>query len=195
MAACGWWHQSALGRRAACRRVVRHGQALIEACLVLAVVCLSLFGLFELSLLYSAQEILDYAAARGARAETVGFNRFMVQKTEHIGAIPNAGRLVTPGYAGGPAAENIAEMSRLGLYLGGQSQGQLPAILDYENWDALRYVAPILFGQGVFQERIQQDYSLTNFPFYRAFCDAKEVPMEGSAWIESHYPLYMNEVP
>src|ERR1035437_1927236 len=102
---------------------VRRGQAIIESSLVLALVCLVLFGLFEISQLFAAQEILDYAAARGARAETVGFNRFMVEKTVRVGAIPNAGRLINPVVSGGPAAQSDAELARIPLYLAAENSG------------------------------------------------------------------------
>jgi len=79
------------------------GQALIESCIVIGLICLLLMGLFQLVQLFMAQEIMDYAAGRGARAKAVGFNDFMVAKTVCIGAIANAGALTFPERSsGGP---------------------------------------------------------------------------------------------
>ncbi len=170
----------------------RRGQAIIESSLVLALVCLVLFGLFEISQLFAAQEILDYAAARGARAETVGFNSFMVNKIVRVGAIPNAGRLINPVVSGGPAAQSDAELARLPLYLGGENAGRLPGILDYDHWDSIGIPVPAQVG-GLIRERIGQDYDLRDFPFSRAFYSSDILSLGGEAYIESHYPLYMYE--
>ncbi len=173
-------------------RQVRRGQAIIESSLVLALVCLVLFGLFEISQLFAAQEILDYAAARGARAETVGFNSFMVQKIVRVGAIPNAGRLINPVIIGGPAAQSDAELARIPLYLGGENAGRLTGILDYDHWDSVGLPVSTLVG-GLIREHLSQTYDLRGFPFSQAFYSGDTLPLEGEAYIESHYPLYMNE--
>lgn len=154
--------------------------------------CLVLFGLFEISQLFAAQEILDYAAARGARAETVGFNHFMVEKIVRVGAIPNAGRMLNPIVNGGPAAQSDVELARIPLYLGGENSGQLTGILDYDHWNSITVPAPTLIG-GLIHELIGQDYDLTGFPFSQAFYSDTNLPLKGEASIESHYPLYMNE--
>ena len=172
---------------------VRRGQAIIESSLVLALVCLVLFGLFEISQLFAAQEILDYAAARGARAETVGFNRFMVEKIVRVGAIANAGLMINPVVAGGPAAQSDVELARIPLYLGGENHGRLTGILDYDHWDSIAPPACSLVGADLMRERIGQDYDLTGFPFSRAFCNDEILSLSGEAFIERHYPLYMNE--
>ena len=154
--------------------------------------CLVLFGLFEISQLFAAQEILDYAAARGARAETVGFNSFMVEKIVRVGAIPNAGRLINPVVSGGPATQSDVEMARIPLYLGGENRGRLTGILDYDHWDSINVPTPILIG-GLIHEGIGQVYDLTGFPFSKAFYSDDTLSLNGEAFIESHYPLYMNE--
>ncbi|MEI7436245.1 MAG: TadE/TadG family type IV pilus assembly protein [bacterium] len=173
-------------------RHLRRGQAIIESSLVLGLVCLVLFGLFEISQLFAAQEILDYAAARGARAETVGFNSFMVDKIVRVGAIPNAGRLINPVVIGGPAAQSDAEMARIPLYLGGESDGRLTGILDYDHWDSINSRDPVLVGVGLIRMHIGQEYDLTGFPFSKAFYSEDVLSLSGEAYMENHYPLYMN---
>ena len=186
-----WRCRNQFNRTPSQARHVRRGQAIIESSLVLALVCLVLFGLFEISQLFAAQEILDYAAARGARAETVGFNRFMVEKIVRVGAIPNAGRMINPDVSGGPAAQSDVEMARIPLYLGGENSGRLTGILDYDHWDSIDSPVPTLVGAGLIRERIGQVYDLTGFPFSKAFYSDEILSLNGEACIESHYPLYM----
>ncbi|TAN38330.1 MAG: pilus assembly protein [Verrucomicrobia bacterium] len=135
----------------------RAGQSLIESCMVIAILCLVLFGGIQVSQLYMAHEVLDHAAFCGARSRSVGFNDFMVDKTIRVAAIPLAGRLVQPEYAynyysiisqnqpnriGGAwnaamsdkpsTAQFQVESEAIPLYLGEANPGQLPGILDYE---------------------------------------------------------------
>jgi len=78
------------------RQRERAGQAIIEACFAIGIICLLFFGMLQVSLLFAAREVLSHSAARAARAKTVGFNRFMVSKVAHVAAIPNAGRMLVP---------------------------------------------------------------------------------------------------
>lgn len=180
------------GRRAAWR--YRQGQALVESCLVVFLVCLAFFGIFQISQLFAAQEVLDYAAGRGARAITVGFNRFMVEKTVRVGAIPNAGRMLTPDYQGGPAAAHALEIARIPLYLGADNGGQLRAILDYKYWESIRQDdSGVSLGDGTFRYSVDQSVCLTNVPFVRAFYNDDHVDMTGLAELDEHYTLYLEE--
>ncbi len=180
-----------LGLRAACHE--KSGQALIESCLVIAIVCLLFFGLFQISQLFAAQEVLDYAAGRGARAITVGFNEFMVRKTVRVGAIANAGRLSNPTYVGGPAVVSALESARIPLYLGADNAGQLGAILDYERWDSVQPGAASSMGDGTFRFAVEQVVSLTNNPFVRAFYTADTLTLSGENYLDEHYSLYLED--
>ena len=86
-------------------------------------ISLVFFTVLQLSQIFSAQEVLDYAAGRGARAKAVGLDDFMVHKTVRIGSIPNAGRMEWPVVAGGPAATQELESSRIPFYLGATAIG------------------------------------------------------------------------
>ena len=66
--------------------------------MAVALICLIFMGLLQISELFAAREILNHAAARGARARAVGFNWFMVEKAVRVAAIPNAGKMVTPAF-------------------------------------------------------------------------------------------------
>lgn len=171
----------------------RNGQSLIESCFVVALVCLLFFGLFQICRLYAAQEVLDYAASRGARATTVGFNRFMVEKTVRVGSIPNAGRLINPDYRGGPAVAHALETARIPLYLGAENDGQLRPILDYTHWDDIRLDLTSSRGDGTFRFGVRQRVSLTNNPFAGAFYRADYVDMAGDSFLDEHFTLYMED--
>ena len=187
------------------------GQAMLESCLVVALLSLALFGILQVARLAVARETLDYAAAAAARAQTVGFHDFMVYKVVRVANIPNAGRLVnpevdrrsggrwgdlTPGEAWDTAlrARPVSphyevERSRIPLYLASENGGQLPGILDYEDWDRLRYTV----GQpaeATLEATTRQAIPL-RMPFHRAFYAADEVPLAGQAALEYHAPLYL----
>lgn len=168
------------------------GQALIESCLVVGLLCLLLMGLFQLSQLYLAQEILDYAAGRGARAKAVGFNDFMVKKTVRIGAIANAGALTFPERSGGgPWAQwTHRESPRIPHYLQANSW-ELDAILNYAQWESVRWSCPATEAPLLHFE-VRQDMPLMFFSnVFKAFLIGSAVPMKGEADIENHYPLYL----
>ena len=76
----------------------KRGQAMIESLIAIALICVIFFGAMQISNLYASREILAHAAARGARAKTVGFNWWMVKKSINVATIPNSGRLITPQF-------------------------------------------------------------------------------------------------
>jgi hypothetical protein len=139
---------------------MRAGQALIESCMAIALISLVLFGILQLSQLLAAREVAEYAAGRGARARTVGFNSWMVEKTVRAGAIPLAGKLVEPAFvnenlwlrgvvanstpgdvwstllAAQPDSEQARiERARIPEYLASPNPGYARAMLDYDRWD------------------------------------------------------------
>lgn len=179
-------------QRAAWRLRSRSGQALIESCLVLIFVCIIFFGLFQVSQLLVAREVLDYAAGRGARAKTVGFNRFMVFKTVRVGAIPNAGRMLNPAPGGGPTVEHAAEAARIPHYLAADNWGQLNAILDYDSWGTISQPASMDIGNGTVRVHVDQDVPL-RYPLHRLFYAADWVPLQGQTYLDNHYPLYIDD--
>jgi len=196
----------------------RAGQALIESCLIVCLACLILFGVFQLSQLYAAKEILDHAATAGERARTVGFNDFMVYKVTRVAAIPNAGRLLEPadynaatptaGFWGAgrvgdvwsvaltaqPASpQYAAESARIPLYLGAEDAGWLPGILEYADWDTISSYTLEWSGMDQVSVRSHQNVPL-KYPFHRTFYAADEISMDGNRrglTMEDHYPLYL----
>ncbi len=173
----------------------RAGQSLIESCLVLALICLAFFGVFQISQLFASQDVLDYAAARGARAKTVGFNRFMVFKTIRVGAIPNAGRLVAPTFVGGPLDQLNVETRPSGIrhYLASDEWGGGDDLLRYEGWDFIGIEPPTLLADNTLHMEVPQAMPFMSNGFHRAYYRGDAVPLRGEATIETHYTLYMEE--
>jgi hypothetical protein len=195
------------------------GQSLLETCIVMMLLCLIFFGLLQLSQLSAAKEILDYAASCGSRARTVGFNEFMCYKVVNVAAIPNAGNLLepivvrppnpvpfslTPGEAwdyaltAQPVSPQAAlERERIPLYLGGETWGRLPGILDYEYWNSGDTEADYTINRPVFYEggnglgvHTGQRVPLWT-PLHRLIYDGDDIALSGDAIIENHYPLYL----
>ena len=191
----------------------RAGQALIEACLVVALTALVLFGVLQVVLLYAAAEVVTRSAASGARAGAVGLNDFMVAKCVRVAAIPNAGALLTPeagaspvgglwrtarpgtlweyAVASAPSSPRLeAELSRIPLYLGADWAGQLPAILDYADWDTVGGPGLSAPDPISLRSETRQDYPL-RFPFHRVFYLGDSVPLRGEVTLEDHAALYL----
>ncbi len=193
----------------------RAGQALVESCIVIGILCLLLMALLQLSQLFMAQEIVNYSAGRGARAKMVGFNEFMVYKTVRVGAIANAGKMTSPGLdeptfseltlslgsrfrtrfpvtvSHGPAAQRAMEKARIPMYLGADWFIQLPSILDYENWPTISYSYSEQASPPILDFYVQQHFPLV-LPLHRAFYDDDHIPFTGQATLDNHYPLYMD---
>lgn len=194
----------------------RSGQSIIESCIVMGIMCLVLLGVLQLSQLFAAKEILNYAASRGARAKAVGFNEFMVWKTMRVGVIPNAGVISSPEIE--RAASSLAidtptalweswnsvfretpastqgetEQSRIPLYLGSDSRNQLQPILDYEDWDTVSVDDPTEDESGMVSATTSQDYPL-RIPMHTAFYAGDNIELTGGARMENHHSLYLTD--
>ena len=169
----------------------RSGQALIETALTVAMISLIFFGLVQLSLVFTAQEVVDYAANKGARAATVGFDDFMIYKTVRVGTIPNAGQMITPDIDGGPLIQNEQELLNIPWYLSAQRWDLLDGILDYEDWDTVEYTGPVNRADGTVSVRVRQDYPL-RMPFHRAYYPSDHAELEGDVRLDNHYTLYLD---
>lgn len=135
---------------------------MIESCFAIIFLCLLFMGLFQLVHVCVSREILYHAAARAARAKTVGFNQWMVQKTMRVAAIPNAGSLsqpvismvdpalvtalatLSPGdlwdFAMKSTPQSVTvntELARIPEYLNSENMPTADNILNYENWNTI----------------------------------------------------------
>jgi hypothetical protein len=199
-------------------RGARCGQALIESCLALVLVCLLLSGLFQVAQVFQAQEILNYAAGRAARAKTVGFNRWMVQKCARTAAIPNAGPITVPESANvdpdlrrhvaddrpgilwdwavrteAPVQPQFfVETARVPEFLAAENAARAYNILDYRDWNSVQVSHSAAWGDGLLRATVRQSYPLL-YPMHRAFYDADSVDLQGESRMESHYSLYLED--
>ncbi len=133
----------------------KQGSAMVESCIVMALLCLILFGILQVSYVVSARNVIRYSAVATARAAAVGLNDFMLYKVSHYTAIPAAGPVRTPSGFGRerPEGESAGALwgnaisrkntprSQLGEYevavreayhLAEVAEHNL--ILDYDNW-------------------------------------------------------------
>ena len=160
----------------------------------MGVICLIFFGLFQLSQVAAAREIVYHAAARGARSKTVGFNRFMVAKSIRVASIPNAGHITEPTLNGSdtrlrdmvltmgpgeiwdavltnvqiPTTQQDLERARIPEYMNAENWPRANYILDYEDWDSIGWGAPTFVPDGDTMEiRVSQAYPL-RIPLHRA---------------------------
>lgn len=133
----------------------KHGSAMIESCIVVALLCLILFGLLQTSYIISSRNVINYATVATTRAAAVGMNNFMLHKVSHYATIPTAGPNASPGIKqelrldGETVGEqwrnalSRADLSRstLGAYELGVREGyhmssvsDHASILNYDNW-------------------------------------------------------------
>lgn len=182
-------------------------------------ICLVFFGLFQVSRLLAAKEVLSHAAARAARARTVGFNGWMVRKSSMVAAIPNAGRLTEPAFDntdtylrdmvtrmrpgplwdallhhGEPSSRQHAlESARIPEFMASDDEWQGRHILDYEGWDSVHGPDDPGFSTDPLVEmRVTQTYPLWD-PMHRLYYAADDVHLKGQSSLENHYPLYLKE--
>ncbi len=195
----------------------REGQSLVETCLAMGMICLIFMGMFQISQLFAAQEILNYAASRAARAKTVGFNHGMVTKAARVAAIPNSGRLVEPivenidqgirqaintlnsgelwDYAlkeNGPGHQLALERARIPDYMGADTEHIASGILNYQGWIDGGVQVPR--GSGLIDDLITIDISQDIpvwVPMHRAFYASDVIRLKGSSTIENHCNLYL----
>ncbi|MBO7299667.1 MAG: hypothetical protein J6V41_07690 [Kiritimatiellae bacterium] len=170
---------------------------MLESIIVILTVCLVLFGLLQVAIVYTGQEVLHHAAARAARARAVGFNDWMVHKAVKVAVIPNSGeRLepITPNYVNSgissdatpgeamdiafsrrPVTSSPAagiESARIPEYLASENYGRSSYILNYEEWErgSISYDVDesLSMGGGIVKAKVQQDFPL-KMPFASYF--------------------------
>ena len=201
----------------------RAGQSLIEACLAVGILCLIFMGFFQVAQIMATRQVLYHAAARGARAKMVGFNRFMVGKSVRVATIPNAGRPTladmehedetlrdwmrteTPGGLWdrvlgadpAPSASHEIERARIPYFMAAPRWNEAYAILDYEHWNTIRDITPGAMDDGApLRVRVRQALDLRRLfgaSLHSAFYAEDILDLEGRATLEAHYPLYIDD--
>lgn len=203
------------------RRRSRRGQSLIESCLAIALICVVLIGVLQVSQVLASREILHHAAARGARARIVGLNWWMVEKVIRLATIPNAGRMIEPDYTRQdtflrdtvenarpgdawsallgvePRSEQVdIELARMPEYLWAPDAWVARHMLDYERWDTINanYYdhRPGAYTGPYVRIKVTQRVPLL-VPSATTFYADDEVALAGEARMENHYPIYLND--
>ena len=133
---------------------------MVESMLVLLLMLVVFLGVFQYFYAAAARDVLDHAAARAARARTVGFNEWMAIKAARVASIPVAGKMLvpedvpddgrrqwlanaaTPGIAWRRAlrartwsAQAQLENALIPEYMVSAHSNQSREILDYEAWE------------------------------------------------------------
>ena len=166
---------------------MRRGQAMVETCLAIVFVSLILFGFFQLSHMLTARILLDHAAARAARARSVGMNDFMCLKSARVAMIPVAGKRVWPD----ENEEAFDEASRVPIYLCTDNEAIARGVLEYERWDTMKVDVDALGGLSA---KVESNLAM-DLPRFFSIGDSEDnlIRMEGANEIEAHFPLYMND--
>ena len=163
---------------------------MLETAIAMFFLCFVFFLVLDYGELLRTRTILDYAAARGARARAVGFNDFMVTKTLRIASMPVAGECITTKEAGmSPTAGFL--ISRSGSYLETAYESDTKGILDFELWD------PCKFGWSATESHNGQQGDVTlqvhqRHPLLSGLPGGPdETTIRGEAKCESHYRHYL----
>ncbi len=165
---------------------------MVESCLVMALLCLILFGILQASYLVASRNVVNYTAYSTARAASVGLNEFMLYKVSHYTSIPAAGPVTTPSGFGGnrpvgrsagslwdnAIARDHAPVSELGTYEVAVKEAYhmagtafFDSILNYENWQEIETGIQIEYesdNDDLITLQIGQTVPMV-FPFSRVF--------------------------
>ncbi len=203
---------------------------MIESVFVIILACLCFLAIFQYANLFAAKTVLSHAAARAARSRSVGFNRWMVEKSARVAAIPASGRRLIPVTAGVDPAITTAlrqnrigdiwdlalrtdvrspatqmEVNRVPDYMDSVNHATGEHLLDYELWDALSVdiEEPMDVGgltPGILTVNLRQRHPLLIAlgPLaegeLRDAREDEELALGAFYSIESHYPLYLEDM-
>ena len=202
---------------------LRHGQAMLESMLVVFVLSLLACGLYQLALVFAAKDVLMHSARAAARAKTVGFNHWMVEKCARVAAVPNAGLLTVPGpgeippgvpwdmslspgqlwdyaIATVPVSQQAGvEIARFPEYLGSDYPLQASYILNYADWDTVSVNIPdptpgtTPSPVAPMMHATASQNFMMRVPMHTAFWGADTILLTGACHMEAHYDLYIQD--
>jgi hypothetical protein len=190
---------------------------MIESMIVIFLIGLIFFGILQTSLVFTAREVLHHAAARGARAKTVGFNRWMCRKAVRVATIPISGNRLTPenetqsvplssmadtpgemwdaAMVAQPSSADVdLEKARIPYYLGTENLPRSRHVLDYEGWhegfgiDIPHYPTEA----APLEVTVEQTVPL-EIPMHRVIYGGDKVRLIGRSRMETHYSLYLED--
>ena len=163
---------------------------MLESIIAMFFLVFVFFLVVDYAELLKTRTVMDYAAARGARARAVGFNDFMVTKTLRIATMPVAGECLTAKSLSRSLDASFL-ISRSGSYLEAEHENETQGILDFELWNPSKFnwsAAESDNGQ-------QGDVNMTVRQRHPLLSEingcGNEVIVEGKAQTESHYHYYL----
>lgn len=174
---------------------LKQGSAMVESCLVIAMLCLILFGLLQVSYLVSARNIINYSSLVAVRSAAVGLDESMVRTVIHYATLPTAGPVVQPDMRSfkkaRPKGDTMGAQWDYALSSDNASRSELGAyevlmhrmfhrrdfpltVLNYENWspegeaEVFSDYDDAAHDEDYLTLTVSQNLPLT-FPFARAF--------------------------
>jgi hypothetical protein len=97
---------------------------------------------------------------------------------------------------GAPTSDQYEiERVRIPEFLASPTAPTAYSMLNYENWDSILVGVSTVGGPGgtILQGTARQEYPL-RIPMHRAFYAEDEVDLEGNAFLENHYTLYLDDM-
>lgn len=164
---------------------LRRGQAMLETTLAVLFITVLFLVVFQVAHMLTAKILLSHAAARAARARSVGFNEWMCLKSARVAMIPVAGRRLWP------EDDGLNEAAFVPAYMEAENESLARGLLEYERWRTMDVA--VRSGTGISAEtraRVSLDV-----PYFwsRGDEDGDGVAVSGEARLESNFPLYMND--
>jgi hypothetical protein len=114
----------------------KRGQAILESLIVLLVILAAFFFFFDFAYGMVVQLHLNNAAARAARADTVGFNSFQRLKAVRVAMLPVSGKRLVPD-EGRVVPTPEEELALVRTMLQCESEAEVRGVLFYERWETL----------------------------------------------------------
>lgn len=181
-------------------------------------------GLLQISEIFAAREILNHAAARGARCKTVGFNWWMVRKSVLVASIPNAGKMTVPDFenedtvlrdmvgsmnsgqlweetlrATPSSLQYNIERARIPEFMASFNHPRASHVLDYENWGTINSDQGVTAApaDGASPSTVSVNVYQKYplwVPMHKAFYGADAIDMRAKFNMESHYDLYIDDM-
>ena len=179
----------------------REGQAMIETVIVVIFLSLTFLWLFQYANLFTTKLVLTHAAARAARAKSVGLNELMVWKSARVATIPVAGKCLST--FGGDHLTPEQEAARIPEFLAAENYADALGYLDYELWPVTDIeVSETGINGGTVEVSVTQEhprlFDTAEFVSGNAGSDdpARDYDpfiVTGTYSIENHYPYYMHD--
>ena len=165
-------------------------QAIAESVIALFFVIVAFLLAWDGLRLFAERQFVEHAAQRAARARSVGLNRFMMEKTARVAAIPASGESML-SRIGGEKMNATVEVGRIPDYLASETPQLARGILDYERWPTIRVDDEVSTSETRVSVSITspRDDALVSFLDGRG--SGRERRVSAEARIESHFPFYM----